>query len=135
MSVIPTQSGEFDDIATLVMGEAFDRACKSLRNFGSTRTVREIIATRIIDAARNGERDPARLHQQFIPFGIEDMSTPVVSVGRDSPIIAYASVTRAAWRSSAPALCNPSPSIEAGRQRQRVEVAFRESYGAFYANN
>ena len=25
----------FDDAATLAMGEAFDRACKALRNFGS----------------------------------------------------------------------------------------------------
>ena len=59
--------------------------------------VREIIAKRIIDAAKNGERDPARLYEQaLIPFGIEDMSMLVVSVGRDLPVPAYASVTQAA---------------------------------------
>jgi len=97
MDIIPVQNVAFDDAATLAMGEAFDQACKSLRNFGSACTVREIIAKRIIDAAKNGERDPARLHEQaLIPFGIEDMSMPVVSVGRDLPVPAYASITQAA---------------------------------------
>jgi hypothetical protein len=59
--------------------------------------VREIIAKRIIDAAKNGERDPARLHEQaLIPFGIEDMSMLVVSVGPKPPGPAYALVTQAA---------------------------------------
>ena len=87
MNIIPIQNVSFDDAATSAMGEAFDKACKSLRNFGSAGTVREIIAKRIIDAAKNGERDPARLHEQaLIPFGIEDMSMLVVSVGRDFPV-------------------------------------------------
>ena len=87
----------FDDTATSAMGEAFDKACKSLRYLGSGCTAREIIATRIIEAAENGERDPARLHEQaLIPFGIEDMSMLVVSVGRDLPVPAYASVAHAA---------------------------------------
>jgi len=97
MNVIPIQNVWFDDAATLAMGEAFDRACKTLRNFGSPSTVREIIAKRIIDAAKNGERGPARLQEQaLIPFGIEDMSMLVVSVGRDSPVPAYASVAQSA---------------------------------------
>jgi hypothetical protein len=97
MDITPIQNVAFDDAATLAMGEAFDQACKSLRNFGSACTVREIIAKRIIDAAKNGERDPARLHEQaLIPFGIEDMSMLVVSVGRDLPVPAYASITQAA---------------------------------------
>ena len=58
---------------------------------------REMIAKRIIEAAKNGERDPARLCEQaLIPFGIEDMSMLVVSVGRDPPVPAYASVAHAA---------------------------------------
>ena len=84
MNIIPIQNVWFDDAATLAMGEAFDHACKSLRNFGSA--VPEIIANRIIDAAKNGERDPARLYEQALKaFGIEDMSMLVVSVGRDLP--------------------------------------------------
>ena len=95
MTIIPIQNVWFDDAATLAMGEAFDRACKSLRNLGSA--VPEIIANRIIAAAKNGERDPARLYEQALKvFGIDDMSMLVVSVGRDLPVPAYASVTQAA---------------------------------------
>ena len=97
MTNTPIQDVWFDDAATLVMGEAFDRACKSLRNYGSAYAVREIIAKRIIEAAKNGERDPARLHRQALKaFRIEEISMPVVSVGRDSPVPAYASVAHAA---------------------------------------
>ena len=97
MSSIPIQNVAFDDTATSAMGEAFDKACKSLRSFGTACTVREIIAKRIIAAATNGERDPARFHQQaLLALGIEETSMLVVSVGRDLPVPAYASVTHAA---------------------------------------
>ena len=95
MKVIPTQNTWFDDSATLAMGQAFDRACKSLRNFGSA--VPAIIADLIIAAAKNGERNPDRLYEQaIIIFAIEDTSMPLVSVGRDLPVPAFASVTPAA---------------------------------------
>ena len=76
------------------MGEAFDRARKTLQKFGSAP---EIIANRIIAAAKNGERDAARLYEQALQaFGIEDKSMLVVNVGRDIPDPAYASVAHAA---------------------------------------
>ena len=82
MNTIAIQNVWFDDAATLAMGEAFDSACKSLRNLGSA--VPEIIAYLIIQAAKTGERDPARLYEQVLnAFSIEDMSMPVVSVGSD----------------------------------------------------
>ena len=95
MNTTPIQNAWFDDAATLAMGEAFDNACKSLQNFGSA--VPEIIANRIIAAAKVGERDPARLYEQALKvFGIEDLSMLVVNVGRDLPVPAYASITQAA---------------------------------------
>ena len=80
----------FDDAATLAMGEAFDNACKSLQNFGSAAPA--VVAERIIDVAKNGERDPARLYEQaLIAFGIGDTAMLFVSVG-DRPLPAFASV-------------------------------------------
>jgi len=51
----------FDDRVTKIMGEAFDDACKELHDTGQPPIVYEVIAKRIIDAAKNGERDPTRL--------------------------------------------------------------------------
>jgi hypothetical protein len=97
MNIISIQNVEFDDAATLAMGEAFDKACTSLMNLGSTCEVREIIAMRIIAAAKNDERDPIRLREYaLVPFGIEDMSMVFVNVGLRPPVPAYALVTRAA---------------------------------------
>jgi hypothetical protein len=85
----------FDDAATSAMGEAFDQACKSLRKLGSA--VPEIIANQIIAAAKNGERDPARLYEQALKvFGMDDTSMLVISVGSDLPVPAYALVAQAA---------------------------------------
>jgi hypothetical protein len=58
--VMPTlsfmQPGAFEPEAIAAMSEAFDAACESQRD-----VVREVIARRIIAAARFGERDPVRL--------------------------------------------------------------------------
>jgi hypothetical protein len=51
----------FDHNATRAMGKAFDRACHSLHDIGEPDLVREIIAKRIIEVARDGERDPDEL--------------------------------------------------------------------------
>ena len=97
MNIISIQDVSFDEAATLAMGEAFDRACKSLRSFGSAVTVRAIIAERIIEAVKSGERDPGRLYEQaLIPFGFEDLSMLVVNVGPKPPLAAYVSVTHPA---------------------------------------
>jgi hypothetical protein len=47
----------FDDAATKAMGEAFDAACKLLDDTGQPEVVHEVMAKRIIDAARAGERN------------------------------------------------------------------------------
>jgi hypothetical protein len=63
-SILPfirTAAAVFDDRVTQIMGEAFDSACKELHDTGQPEIVYEVIAKRIIDAAKNGERDPVRL--------------------------------------------------------------------------
>jgi hypothetical protein len=54
-------AGVFDDHATKVMGEAFDAARKDLHDTGQSDLVYEVIAKRIIEAAKSGERDPEKL--------------------------------------------------------------------------
>ena len=63
----------FDDRITEIMGEAFDSACKELRDSGQPSIVYEVIARRIIDATRIGERDPVRLRNVGLAaFGRQD---------------------------------------------------------------
>ncbi len=66
MNVVPIQDVAFDDKATLAMGLAFDQACKSLRDISRSSAARETLAKRIIEAAKNGERDPARLYAEAL---------------------------------------------------------------------
>ena len=44
----------FDDRTTKIMGEAFDAACKDLHDTGQPSIVYEVVATRIIEAAKSG---------------------------------------------------------------------------------
>jgi hypothetical protein len=53
--------GYFDDETTHIMGEAFDAARKKLHDTGQPAIVYEVIAKRILAAARKGERDAERL--------------------------------------------------------------------------
>ncbi len=55
------EQGAFGPEATAAMSGAFDAACKGLRDVGKADLVRELIAKRIIAAARRGELDPIRL--------------------------------------------------------------------------
>jgi len=94
MNMLPIQNVAFDDTTTSAMGDAFDRACKSLQQFGSAP---EIIANRIIAAAKYGERDVTRLYEQVLrAFGIEEKPMAFVSVGGDLPVLANALVTHKA---------------------------------------
>jgi hypothetical protein len=60
--------GEFDPEALVVMVEAFDAVFEALDDTGQPQTVLQIIAQRIIEAARRGERDPARLVKAALPW-------------------------------------------------------------------
>ena len=63
----------FDDQATQIIGEAFDSACKELHDTGQPSIVYEIIAKRIIDAAKAGERGLVRLRNAgLMALGFDD---------------------------------------------------------------
>jgi hypothetical protein len=51
----------FDDEVTQIVGDAFDAACKELQDSEQPAIVYEVVAKRIMDAAKNGERDTTRL--------------------------------------------------------------------------
>ena len=51
----------FDDVATRVLGEAFDSVCSS-SPAGENVFAREKIAARIVASALKGERNPERLY-------------------------------------------------------------------------
>ena len=55
------QPGAFEPELIAAISEAFEAACKEAQNAGRPQVSREAIATRIIAAARAGERDPVRL--------------------------------------------------------------------------
>jgi hypothetical protein len=85
----------FDDKAVRAMGAAFDRACRSLWHFAHFDRVHELVAKRIIEAAKNGERDPIRLHWQAVMgFSLDDVSMPVDSVRRNLSVPVYAPIAR-----------------------------------------
>jgi hypothetical protein len=74
-SRVSIQDVWFDDETMRAMSEAFDQACDALGNFGEGVTVREIIVKRIIEVAKNGERNPVRFYQQALKaLGIDEMS-------------------------------------------------------------
>ena len=55
--------GAFEPETIVLMSEAFDAARAELQDTGQPQIVLEVIAERIIAAARNGERDPVRLRE------------------------------------------------------------------------
>ena len=55
------QPGAFEPEAIAAMSEAFEAACNELHRTGRAAPMREVIAGRIVAAARFGERDPVRL--------------------------------------------------------------------------
>lgn len=57
----------FDNSTTQIMGVAFGAACAEFREADLTKLTREIIAAQIIQAAKRGERDPARLCRSLFP--------------------------------------------------------------------
>jgi hypothetical protein len=59
------QDGAFDPDALRAMATALEEVCRTLRVDGDQRA-REVIAARIIELARRGERDPKRLRDRLL---------------------------------------------------------------------
>ena len=60
--IIPFLNGHaFEPAQVEALGQAFDRAAKCLHDKGQPDVVREVIAKRIIEIGKTGERDPDRI--------------------------------------------------------------------------
>ena len=70
------RDGAFDDEVTRIMGEAFDAACLELHYIGNLG--REVVADRIIESAKRGERDRMRLRDA----GIAAIRSPLSKADR-----------------------------------------------------
>ena len=66
-AIVPflTDHPVFDHKEITAMSMALEDVCKAL-NIGSNTTAREIIAIRIIELARRGERSPTRLRDRLV---------------------------------------------------------------------
>jgi hypothetical protein len=65
MPIYSLENGVFDSEATALLGKAFEAACEELR-FPKDKSVRELVAERVIAAARRGELDPLRLQSAAV---------------------------------------------------------------------
>jgi hypothetical protein len=57
------QEAAFGPEVTQAMAAAFDKACQSVKGHSQEIPLRDAIARRIIELARQGEHDPARLSE------------------------------------------------------------------------
>jgi hypothetical protein len=63
-TIIPfLEHASFDSDMVNVLGKAYDSATTALHDTGQSPVVREVLARRIIEIAKTGERDPQRLSQ------------------------------------------------------------------------
>ena len=57
------QEAAFGPEVTEAMAAAFDRACQSVKGHPQETVLKDVIARRIIELARQGEHDPVRLSE------------------------------------------------------------------------
>ena len=62
----PFQNLSVDQVEMIVISEAYDLACRTLQNIGQLEVDREIIAKRILRAAKTGERNADKLCERAI---------------------------------------------------------------------
>jgi hypothetical protein len=55
------RTSDFDPETVKLLCDAYDKASRSLHDYGQPDIVKEVIARRIISLAKKGERDPDRL--------------------------------------------------------------------------
>jgi hypothetical protein len=73
----------FEPDVTHAMSVAFEEVCRALKLNDDARGAREVIAARIIELARRGERDHERLRDKVLgEAGVADGQIPLSTEGR-----------------------------------------------------
>ena len=62
----PFQNLSVDPVEMIVISEAYDLACRTLQNIGQLEVDREIVARRILQAVKTGERNANELCERAI---------------------------------------------------------------------
>ena len=72
-TIVPfLRDNSFDPETTRVMGRAYDTVRATLHDTGQPAVVEEVIARRIIEIAKTGERDPDTICQRLLTgFGFD----------------------------------------------------------------
>jgi molybdopterin-biosynthesis enzyme MoeA-like protein len=63
---LPSSGAVFDCRMTAAMGEAYDKACRSMQDWGQPEIMKKTIAKRIIEVAQRGESDPDQICDQAL---------------------------------------------------------------------
>ena len=80
ITVSPFQQAPFDAATIQVMRQALDHACMVLGVFGRSEPFHEVMAKRIIEVAKAGERDPRFLCEQALrAFSAQKLSEQAVA--------------------------------------------------------
>ena len=64
----PGNPASLDPGVTLAMGVAFERACSSLGLADTTDSMTQVVAIKIIEVAKTGERDAVRLYDTVMEW-------------------------------------------------------------------
>jgi hypothetical protein len=73
-----SEHGVFEPEAVVLMGQAFDAACRELASSGQSEEVRELVALLIVAAALRGEIDPLRLLEIVLSELSPSLNTPCI---------------------------------------------------------
>ena len=74
----------FNCRTTAAMGEAYDKACQSMQDWGQPEIIKETIAKRIIEIAQQGESDP----DQICELALKSLGFSEAQVGHSSDALA-----------------------------------------------
>jgi hypothetical protein len=94
---LENEIGVFDEVLTRAMGVAFEYACAALGLADKSDPVTRLIASKIIKAAKAGERDPDKLYDEVLRWAATAPPTSTVYL-YDAPSVSESTGAGRTWR-------------------------------------